>query len=106
MKMDEDPKVAGMTKEEIHEHRQKLIREIIERRIGFHSWRHKLNTILRAAGVPDAKIRFLTGHRTSEMTDWYTQFIETDMEDVTKAQVRLLDSPDESNPPVSSEGTE
>ena len=58
--------------------------------VGFHSWRHKLNTLLRAAGVPDAKIRLLTGHRSKEMTDWYTQFLETDMVDVTEAQVRLL----------------
>ena len=84
MKMDDDPNVAEMTTEELKEHRKKLIRGIIERRVGFHSWRHKLNTILRAAGVPDAKIRLLTGHRTPEMTDWYTQLLDTDMADVTK----------------------
>lgn len=97
MKAADDAKTNQMTKEELKEHRQKLVREIIERRVGFHSWRHKLNTILRAAGVPDAKIRLLTGHRTPEMTDWYTQFLETDMADVTQAQIRLLDSPSETS---------
>jgi hypothetical protein len=61
MKMETDAKVADMTKEELQKHQIELIRETIERRIGFHSWRHELNTILRAARVPDPKIRLLTG---------------------------------------------
>ena len=67
-----------------------MLAEIEMRNVAFHSWRHKLNTLLRAAGVPDAKIRLLTGHRSKEMTDWYTQFLHTDLTDVTAVQTRAL----------------
>lgn len=85
-----DPATDGMNDEELAKYRKKVLAEIKARDIGFHSWRHKLNTLLRAAGVPDAKIRLLTGHRSPEMTDWYTRFLKTDMADVTEAQVKLL----------------
>jgi integrase len=85
-----DPATAKMNDEELAEYRKKVLAEIEARDVGFHSWRHKLNTLLRAEGVPDAKIQLLTGHRSKEMTDWYTQFLETDMVDVTEAQVKLL----------------
>ena len=85
-----DPATEKMNDEELAEYREKVLAEIKARDVGSHSWRHKLNTLLRAAGVPDAKIRLLTGHRSREMTDWYTGFLETDMADVTEAQVKLL----------------
>ena len=90
MKMEKDAKTKEMSKDEPAERREQILQQIVHRRIGFHSWRHKLNTILRAAGVPDSKIPLLTGHRSADMTDWYTTFLETDMEDVTAAQVTLL----------------
>ncbi len=90
MKLEGDPEVDGMSDQELAERRKQILQKTAKRRIGFHSWRHKLNTMLRAAGVPDAKIRLLTGHRTPDMTDWYTKFLETDMEDVTAAQTKLL----------------
>ena len=90
MKLKEAGAVETMNPAEIATARRELLRDIMQRQIGFHSWRHKLNTMLRAAGVPDPKIRLLTGHRADGMTDWYTRFAATDLEDVTAAQTRLL----------------
>jgi integrase len=90
MRAEADPKTRDLTKEELKTYRKNLLDGLKERGVGFHSWRHKLNTVLRAAGVPDPKIRLLTGHSTARMTDWYTQFLETDMADVTAAQAGLL----------------
>ena len=42
-----------------------------QRNITFHSWRHFLNTTLRAYGWPDWMIRHYTGHRTEAMTENY-----------------------------------
>ena len=91
MRVEADPATKDLTKEELKKYRKNVLQALKDREVGFHSWRHKLNTVLRAAGVPDAKIRLLTGHSTARMTDWYTQFLETDMEDVTAAQVGLLE---------------
>jgi len=60
------------------------------RNITFHSWRHKLNSLLRSRGVPDSKIRLLTGHRGSAMTDWYTNYVAEDFTDVVTAQTALI----------------
>ncbi|MFA7567503.1 MAG: tyrosine-type recombinase/integrase [Alkalispirochaeta sp.] len=65
---------------------------IKERNIGVHSWRHKLNTVLRAAGVPDSKIRLLTGHRGQSMTDHYTRYAAADFTDVRNIQTALLEA--------------
>jgi len=63
-----------------------------ERGVCVHSWRHKLNTVLRARGVPDSKIRLLTGHRGEGMTDWYTRYAVTDFTDVRDCQSGLLEA--------------
>jgi integrase len=49
-----------------------------------HSHRHTLNTILRAAGVPDHIIRMITGHRQKSMTELYTHFRMEDYSEVSK----------------------
>ncbi|MBD3666459.1 MAG: site-specific integrase [Kangiella sp.] len=64
--------------------------QLKERNIGVHSWRHKLNTVLRSAGVPDSKIRLLTGHRSEGMTDHYTRYAAADFSDVRTIQTALL----------------
>jgi integrase len=46
----------------------------LKRGLSVHGWRHYLNTSLRMANVPDAKIREITGHESKEMTDLYTHF--------------------------------
>jgi integrase len=67
-----------------------VVSEIRERNIGVHSWRHKLNTVLRSAGVPDSKIRLLTGHRGESMTNHYTRYASADFTDVRTVQTTLL----------------
>jgi len=60
--------------------------ERVERNLTFHSWRHFFNTYLRSRGVPDAKIRKVTRHKTEEMTDHYTGFTLEDYREVYDAQ--------------------
>jgi len=66
-------------------------RAIVE--IGAHSLRHTFNTLARAAGIPDAMVKKITGHTTDAMTDHYTQF--------DKALVAKLSDRFSSLPPVS-----
>jgi len=61
-----------------------------ERNLTFHSHRHTLNTILRSAGVHDAKIRMITGHRQEAMTDHYTHFQLNDFSDIAEATRAFL----------------
>jgi integrase len=56
------------------------------RNIVFHSWRLFSNTYLRTRGIPDAKIRALTLHKTEEMTEHYTAFHAEDFQDVIAEQ--------------------
>jgi len=44
------------------------------RNIGFHSWRHFLNTQLLGAGLSGEITREITGHTTEEMTQRYKHF--------------------------------
>jgi integrase len=65
----------------------------VERRkrgITFHSHRHFLNTLLRSRGVPGSKIRQITGHRTPQMSDWYTHYRADDFREVVAAQEGLF----------------
>ncbi|MBN2324801.1 MAG: tyrosine-type recombinase/integrase [Spirochaetes bacterium] len=57
----------------------------------FHSWRHWYNSMMRSRGIPDAKLRRLTGHRTQEMTEHYTSFSVADYQDVKQIQERLFE---------------
>lgn len=60
------------------------------RNLTFHSWRHWLNSRLRAS-VPDSLLRRITGHSTPFMTELYTHWDDvTDFEEVRIAQERLL----------------
>lgn len=63
-----------------------------QRNITFHSYRHKLATTLRSRGVPDSKIRLLTGHRSEGMIDWYTKYTSEDFADVLEIQAGFLPS--------------
>ncbi len=53
-----------------------------QRNLVFHSWRHTLNSILRSRGIPDIKVKLITGHRSDRMSDHYTHFKAGDYEDV------------------------
>jgi integrase len=59
------------------------------RNIVFHSWRRFANTYLRARGLPDAKVRQLTRHRSDAMTDHYTSWNADAFSDVAKEQAFL-----------------
>ena len=60
------------------------------RNLSAHSWRYFLNTNLRAVGVADAKVQSITGHKTLEMTERYTQFYAKQFDEVRDAQETLL----------------
>lgn len=60
-----------------------------ERNLTFHSWRHFFNSVCRGS-VSDAKLRLVTGHRTSEMTERYTHPVEGDLAEIRAIQERLL----------------
>ena len=61
-----------------------------ERNVTFHSWRHWLNTVLRARGVPDDLIRRVVGHGTAAMTDRYTVYLAEDFHAVATAQQEVF----------------
>ena len=61
-----------------------------ERGLTFHGWRHWFNSHMRAGGVPDAKLRRATGHRTAVMTEHYTHFALEQLSDVAAAQEELF----------------
>ncbi|WP_083914572.1 tyrosine-type recombinase/integrase [Alkalispirochaeta alkalica] len=85
LKMNE-PKTRKLTTDEA----DTILEDYRTRGITFHSWRHKLNSLLRSRGVPDSKIRILTGHRSEAMTNWYTRYTMEDFGDVLTAHVPLL----------------
>jgi len=64
-----------------------------QRCITFHSHRHFLNTLLLSKGVPEAKVREITGHRSLKMSQHYTHFRAADFEEVVNIQSRLLKMP-------------
>jgi integrase len=61
-----------------------------ERNLTFHSHRHTLNTLLRTAGVPDPKIRMMTGHRQQSMTELYTHFRKNDFKEIAEATIDFI----------------
>ncbi len=61
-----------------------------ERNICFHSWRHWLNSRLRAEGVPDVVTREITGHVTEEMTEHYTHITAEDSVGLLSIQARFM----------------
>lgn len=71
------------------------ITELERRRRGicFHTHRHFLNTLLRARGVADAKVREITGHRSLRMSERYTHFRAEDFAEVVDLQTKLLEAP-------------
>ena len=53
-----------------------------KRNVGFHSWRHFLNTQLLSHGISGEKTREITGHTTEEMTQRYKHFELEDYRDI------------------------
>ena len=52
------------------------------RNVTFHSWRHYVNTLLLAKGVPASIIQAIIGHSDGKMTKHYTNY---NLEDLKKA---------------------
>ena len=61
-----------------------------ERNITFHSWRHWLNTVLRAEGIPDDMVRRVTGHESEEMTARYTKYVKEELAPIAAIQERII----------------
>lgn len=65
----------------------------LKRALSVHGWRHYLNTSLRMANVPDAKIREITGHESREQTDHYTHFDTKRFTEVLAVQKTITQKP-------------
>jgi integrase len=63
------------------------------RHLSFHSWRHFLNTALRSRGLPDSKLRLITGHRSEAMSNLYTHYNAMDFREVVELQEAVLQNP-------------
>jgi len=59
------------------------------RNITFHSWRHFMNTSMRGK-LEDYKLRYLTGHKTQEMTEHYTHIEKEDLKALVSFQESLF----------------
>jgi integrase len=60
------------------------------RRLSFHSYRHTLITILRAAGALDSKVYYIAGHQPTGIQDRYTHYGPNDIDVLVDFQKRLL----------------
>jgi integrase len=60
------------------------------RRLSFHSYRHTLITILRAAGVLDSKVYYIAGHQPTEIQDRYTHYGPDDINELVDFQRSLF----------------
>jgi len=61
----------------------------VERSLSFHSLRHWNNAMLRGT-LSDEKLRLITGHSTTAMTQHYDHITESDLEEMAQAQERRL----------------
>jgi integrase len=61
------------------------------RNLGFHGFRHGLNTALLEAHVPPEKVRMVTGHSSSDMTLLYYHAQVDAMSDVRAVQARMME---------------
>ena len=62
------------------------------RGLSFHSWRHFFNTSLLLADVPDVKVQAMTGHKSLTMTRRYTHIKDTDLNEITAVQEKLINA--------------
>lgn len=62
-----------------------------KRFLGFHSWRHYLNTKLRTSGVADNITRQVNGQATEEMTDYYTHYTKDDIKAIVSISEKLFE---------------
>jgi len=65
-------------------------KEIDERGLNVHAWRHFLNTELQKAGLTTQIVQAVTGHKTAKRTEHYTLFDPMEFGDVPEIQAALL----------------
>jgi len=65
-------------------------KQIQERGINLHAWRHFCNTEMLKGGLTIKKVQSITGHKTENMTDNYTHFNPMEFADINKIQADLL----------------
>jgi integrase len=65
-------------------------KEIDERGLNVHAWRHFCNTELQDGGLSVKQVQAVIGHKTEKMTDRYTHFDPMELIKVTKIQAALL----------------
>ena len=66
-------------------------KEIAERGLNLHAWRHFCSTELQKGGMSIQQVQAVTGHKSSRMTEWYTHFNPMDFGEVIKVQAALLE---------------
>jgi integrase len=64
--------------------------QIRDRNIGFHSWRHFLNSQLLSHGISGEKTRLITGHTTEDMTRRYSHFSVEDYGDILEVTAKIV----------------
>ena len=64
--------------------------DIKAKNITFHSWRHYFNTVMRSNNVSDSKLRAMTGHQSTTMTDHYTHYAAKDLLEIENVQTQIL----------------
>jgi integrase len=70
-------------------------KEIADRGLNLHGWRHFCNTELQKAGLSIPKVQAVTGHKSDRMTEWYTHFDPSEFGEVPKVQAALLRADEE-----------
>ena len=65
-------------------------KEIDERGLNVHAWRHFCNTVLQDGGLNVKQVQAVIGHKTEKMTEHYTHFDPMEFGDVPKIQAALL----------------
>jgi integrase len=65
-------------------------KEIKERGLNIHAWRHFCNTELQKGGLSIQKVQAVTGHKSVSSTERYTHFDPMDFGEVPKIQAALL----------------
>ena len=69
-------------------------KEIADRGLTLHAWRHFCNTEMQKAGLSVQKVQAVTGHKSERMTELYTHFDPLEFGDVPKVQEALLAKPE------------
>jgi integrase len=73
-------------------------KEIADRGLTLHAWRHFCNTELQKAGLSVQKVQAVTGHKSERMTELYTHFDPSQFGEVPNIQAGLLRKEPEEEP--------